>query len=834
MQAPLFAPAAAGIVRVALPVPVDSLFDYAVPAELTTAATPGCRVLVPFSGRRLTGLIVEAVPVASEPAEAQRGDLAWLEKVIDPEPVLSPTLMATLLESAEALLCPVGLALATALPPGSAPRIIRQLRLTPRGRQALRSDAAPSPTRAVLARLERGPVTATALGRGLEDAAALIRMLSRDGLIASHSAERPPGARVATQRMASLSPDLDLEAVCSEALARAPKQAELLRRIAREGEIPTAVLSDSFKAPAGLLRALAGRGFIRLRERRVPRRIPGLAVPRDEIFELTAEQAAALERILPVVREQRHETFLLHGVTGSGKTEVYLRAVAEAIESGRQALVLVPEITLTHQIVARLRARFGDRLAVLHSGLRPGERLEQWQRLRDDEVPIAVGARSALFAPLERLGVIVIDEEHDPAYKNAEGFRYHARDLAARRAHHAQCPVILGSATPSLETRASAQRGEIQRLVLARRIAGRPLPSVQIIDMARERERAPRGRKLILTRPLRRALEETLEAGAQSILFLNRRGFSTQIFCFDCGFAERCKDCDVALVYHASNQTLRCHYCNFSKPPPESCGGCGAPDAALLGVGTQRLEEEVRSLLPTARLARLDGDTASRRGYTESLLAALHAGELDILVGTQMVAKGHDFPGVQLVGVVAADLGLHMPDFRAAERTFQVLTQVAGRAGRAATPGRVLLQTFAPDHYAIGSVRTHDYEGFYARELLCRRELAYPPFGRLSQVLVSGPDPAETAAAAEKLGQLARAEAVRAAAESGPDAAIIQVLGPAPAPLARLRGRYRHQILIKGADASAVQRTSKCVARATGELPRGVRAAVDVNPGSML
>ena len=284
MQAPLFATAAAGIVRVALPVPVDYLFDYAVPAELTTAATPGCRVLVPFSGRRLTGLIVEAVPVASEPAEAQRGDLAWLEKVIDPEPVLSPTLMATLLESAEALLCPVGLALATALPPGSAPRIIRQLRLTPRGRQALRSDAAPSPTRAVLARLERGPVTATALGRGLEYAAALIRMLSRDGLIASHSAERPPGARVATQRMASLSPDLDLEAVCSEALARAPKQAELLRRIAREGEIPTAALSDSFKAPAGLLRALAGRGFIRLRERRVPSRIPGLPVPRDEIF----------------------------------------------------------------------------------------------------------------------------------------------------------------------------------------------------------------------------------------------------------------------------------------------------------------------------------------------------------------------------------------------------------------------------------------------------------------------------------------------------------------------------------------------------------------------
>ena len=812
------------------------------PEIITSAFTSVSAVCV-------TGLIVEATRLDGEPpvpAEAGRGELARLDKVLDPNPVLSPAMIATLLESAEELLCPIGLALAAALPPGSAPRIIRQLRLTPRGREALHSNAAPSATRALLARLERGPVAATKLGRGLENAASLIRMLSHDGLIASHSTEQPPGARPATQRVASLSPGLDAEAICREDLARAPKQAELLRRIAREGEIPTANLSGDFKAPADLLRALARRGFIRLHERRAPRQIPSLVVPKDKIVELTSEQAAALEPIRKSIRERRQQTFLLHGVTGSGKTEVYAQAVAEALATERQALVLVPEITLTHQIVARLRARFGDRLAVLHSGLRPGERLEQWQRLRNGEAPIAVGARSALFAPLERLGVIVIDEEHDPAYKNAEGFRYHARDLADKRARRAKCPVILGSATPAMETRTAAERGEIQRLVLARRIGGRPLPAVQIIDMARERERAPRGRKLILTRPLRRALAETLEVGGQSILFLNRRGFSTQIFCFDCGFAERCKDCDVALVYHASNQTLRCHYCNFSKPPPQLCGGCGAPDTALLGVGTQRLEEEVRSLLPSARLARLDSDTASRRGYTESLLDSLRAGELDILVGTQMVAKGHDFPGVQLVGVVAADLGLHMPDFRAAERTFQVLTQVAGRAGRAAAPGRVLLQTFTPDHYAIGPVRTHDYEGFYTRELRYRRELGYPPFGRLSQVLVSGPDPAETAAAAKKLGQLARAEAASCTAASGPGgarpssppadatAAAIQVLGPAPAPLARLRGRYRHQLLIKGADARAVQHTSRCVAQATGELPRGVRAVVDVNPGNML
>ena len=502
---------------------------------------------------------------------------------------------------------------------------------------------------------------------------------------------------------------------------------------------------------------------------------------------------------------------------------------------GRTSLVLVPEITLTHQLLARLRERFGDALAVLHSGLRARERLQQWQRLRAGASPIALGARSALFAPLANLGVVVIDEEHDAAYKNEEGFHYHARDLADARARRAGCPVVLGSATPALETRFAAERGEIRRLSLPHRITGQPLPAVEIVDLQKERASLPRGRKLILSQPLRRALAETLADGGQALLLLNRRGFSTRIFCFECGHAERCKHCDISLVYHAAEHELRCHYCGYGIAPPEACTACGAPDTALLGIGTERLEEEVRAQFPKARTARLDRDTARRRGTTEGVLRGLRDGGLDVVVGTQMLAKGHDFPGVRLVGVVAADLALHLPDFRAAERTFQLLTQVAGRAGRGETPGRVVIQSFVPDHYAIRPVRSHDYEAFYAEEIAQRRALRYPPWGRLALAVVSGPDAAPAEEGAERLAQAARLEPARGAGEapSGPDEAL-EVLGPAPAPLARLRDRYRFHLLLRSASEAALLRGARAVLRASAKLPSTLRATVDVDPMNML
>ncbi len=813
----------------ALPVPVDALFDYRIPAPLAREALPGCRVQVRFQRRYLTGVIVE------RPASSSfRGRLLPVEKLVDAEPVLPADLLAWLREAAAEFLCPIGVALASALPAGSAPRLVRGYALTARGREALRGPALAGPARRLLEGVETRPAGAAVLRRraaalaGAEGAAGLLRALERDGLLAARALETGPSARPATIRSVELAPQVDAEAACGGPLARAPQQAALLRQLARDGQLPLASLAARFRNAAALVRALRERGLVRLREQAAPRDVLGEPLEPPRQLRLTPEQAAVLEPIRAAVRERRAERFLLHGVTGSGKTEVYLRAVGEALASGRQALVLVPEITLTHQILARLRGRFGDELAVLHSGLRPGERLEQWLRLRRGNTPIAVGARSALFAPLENLGLIVIDEEQDDAYKNDEGFRYHARRLAELRAERAGCPLVLGSATPSLETRHAADVGRLRRLVLPHRIGGRPLPAVEFVDLERERARTPRGRKLVLSRPLLGAMRQAFDEGGQVILFLNRRGFSTQILCFDCGHVERCRHCDISLVYHAAGELLRCHYCDYRIAPPERCSGCGAASTALLGVGTQRVEEEARSAFPEARIARLDRDTAERRGHTVSVLRALRDRRLDIVVGTQMLAKGHDFPGVRLVGVVLADLGLHQPDFRAAERTFQILTQVAGRAGRDAAPGRVLIQSFAPDHYAVAPVARHDYETFYARELAHRQSLGYPPCGHLVQAQVSAP----TAAAAEQAGRsLARAleEAGRVGAAAG-----TELLGPAPAPLARLRGRHRVQLLVKGADPAAVRRAAETLLAAAARLREPIQASVDANPTSML
>jgi primosomal protein N' (replication factor Y) len=814
------------VARVALPVPIDALFDYAVPRELAERALPGCRTQVRFRGRHLTGVIVERAG-----SSRFRGRLRPIDKIVDPQPVLSAEMIAFLREAADDVLCPIGLALATAIPSGSAPRVEPGYAITPRGREALSTDAVRAGASAMLEALATRPRSAAALHRRGERAE--LRELERDGLVVRRGVERAPAARPATERVVAVAPGIDIEGALRGEVARAPKQAALLRHLADRGATPAAALARDFPRAPALLRALVARGLVTATERSVPRQVLGASIEPTREISLTAEQTEALKPIVDAVRARRCESFLLHGVTGSGKTEIYLRAVAEALAQGRQALLLVPEITLTHQILARLRGRFGDEMALLHSGLSPGERLEQWQRLRSGSAPIAVGARSALFAPLEKLGVIAIDEEHDSAYKNEEGFRYHARELALRRAARARCPLILGSATPSLEMRFAADRGRLRRLVLSRRIGGRPLPAVTLVDLARERSRARRGEKVILSRPLRRAIADTLAGGGQTILFLNRRGFSTQIFCFECGFAERCANCDIALVYHSTEQRLRCHYCDFQAAPPETCSRCGAPGTALLGVGTERLEEEVRTHFPQARIARLDRDTARRRGFVEGVLRDLRAERIDILIGTQLVAKGHDYPGVRLVGVVVADTGLHLPDFRAAERTFQLLTQVAGRAGRDAAPGRVVVQTFAPEHYAIRPVLDHDYESFYSEELGHRAALGYPPFGQLLHALVSGADEEEARAAAQTLADTLRDLGYRGR-DPTPPAGTVEVLGPAPAPLARLRGRHRFQILVKGADGASVRRAAEILVKAAARLPDEIQASVDTHPVNML
>ena len=834
--------------RVALPVPVDRLFDYRLPRAQAEPVATGQRVRVGFAGQPLVGVVVpgdwRAGDDVAEDARPGAGRaLAEIEAVIDEEPVVAEGLLRILADAAHELFAPIGLALAHALPPGSTPRLARPWALTDRGERALAQGAVEDRSRTLLEALARGAQTLHALRQRApgRDPGPQLAELARDGLVERRVELRSARARVPTERLARLAPGVDVEVVARTRLARAPKQAALLERIAAAPTgLPTRPLAAMDRGANATLRALHARGLVLFTER--PRLDASETVlDGGERVELSADQEAALGPIRDAVKRQVAETFLLHGVTGSGKTEVYLRAIASALEQGRQALVLVPEITLTHQIVARVRARFGDEVAVLHSGLKPGERLAQWERLRAGETRVAVGARSALFAPLEELGLVVIDEEHDGAYKNEEGFRYHAADLAARRAVASGCPLILGSATPALETRHRADTGEIKRLSLPRRVGGRPLPAVEIVDLAREKKKQARGRKLILSKPLRSAIDATLADGGQTILFLNRRGFSTRIYCFQCGHAERCDDCDVALVFHAGDHVLRCHYCDATRPVPERCNGCGDPETALLGVGTERLEEEVGALFPNARTMRLDRDLAARRGHVESVLTALRDETVDIVIGTQMVAKGHDFPGVQLVGVVAADVGLHLPDFRAAERTFQLVTQVAGRAGRATRPGRVVVQTFVPDHYALAPVASHDYERFYREEVAHRQALGYPPFGRLARVVVHAEVEAHAREATEAIARAAR-DAVRGEAgggggESGTDLeapGAVEVLGPSPAPIARLRGRFRFMCLFKSGDEPALRRACEATRDVARRLPREVQVALDARPINML
>jgi primosomal protein N' (replication factor Y) len=513
---------------------------------------------------------------------------------------------------------------------------------------------------------------------------------------------------------------------------------------------------------------------------------------------------------------------LLHGITGSGKTEVYLRAIAEVTSRGQAAVVLVPEISLTPQLGARFRARFGDRVAVLHSGLTARERYDEWHRLRCGEADIALGARSAVFAPLSRpLGIVVVDEEHDSSFKQEEGVRYNARDVALVRAKQAGAVCVLGSATPSLESYRGAETGRLELLELRQRATAGELPAVKLLDLRRYQPDADS----MMTAPLAEAVSETLAAGDQAILFLNRRGWSTFVLCTACGEAQRCDNCAVSLTYHRWAARMLCHYCSSSRPLPRACPSCGAAEAiAQRGLGTERAADAIAERFPSARIGRLDRDVAGGAG-AEAILARFARRELDILVGTQMVTKGHDFPGVTLVGVLCADTGLSMPDFRAAERTFQLLSQVAGRAGRGDKPGRVLIQSYRTEHTAIIAARDHDYPSFYRSELASRAELGYPPHGHLVAIRVDGRD----AAAVEQ-----RTRRIAAAARPVADQLGVAVLGPTEAPLARLKGRTRWHLWLRAPERSGLRGVLRALDAELGSRAGGVRVTADVDPVSAL
>jgi primosomal protein N' (replication factor Y) len=726
----------------------------------------GARVVVPLGSRVVTGIVMDDASAATIDDAAVKP----IREVLDAEPFVPAEVVALALWTAEYYAAGPGDTITSVLPPKA---------------RGGRADAHKT--------MRVAAITAAGL-----EALALVSPKPE----AKADARQDPRALTAKQREAL------------EALASAP-----------DG-IPTPQLSARGIA-ADVVARLVRHGYVSVRQDRLDRDPFQTAVVQPAIADparrLTVEQAAAFTRLSAMAAARRFQVALLHGVTGSGKTELYLRLSAAVRESGRSVLMLVPEIALTPVVASVFRHAFGERVAIQHSGLSDGERHDQWQRIRRGDVDVVVGTRSAVFAPLERVGLVVVDEEHDASYKQDESPRYQGRDVAIIRGQRANALVVLGSATPSMESYYNATIGRYERVVLEKRVLDRPLATVRAVDM--REEYAERGPDVVLSRALEAALATRLERREQALVLLNRRGFATAVFCRQCAGTMDCPNCSVSLVVHGegASRRARCHYCNYTMRVPAVCPHCAGPYLEQAGFGTERVEAEVRRLCPGARVARLDRDAIRRKGALIEILSRFRAGDIDVLVGTQMIAKGHDFPRVTLVGVISADVGLGMADFRASERTFQLLTQVVGRAGRGDEPGEAIVQTIYPDHYSIQLARHQDYCAFFERELTFRQQMRYPPFQSLVNTIVRS---RTFAGAMDDAADVARR------VREGADAAGVRVLGPAPAPLGKLRGEYRAQLLTKGTNRTRMRGLLQSAIAARPDLDR--RITVDVDPVSVL
>ncbi|MBA2259111.1 MAG: primosomal protein N' [Acidobacteria bacterium] len=806
--------------RVAVPVPSLEALTYRVPDTLPDPVA-GARVLVPLGTRIITGVVVGSVASASSPSPespAPSPDVKDVIDVLDETAFLPEDVLRLVQWTSEYYACGAGEALAAAMPPRAWIESERHAQITAAGAA---QAAAESGARAeILHALSDGkPKRLDTIARRSGSYSA-IGTLEREGLIIVTRPLQGKASAFRTVRVATLTAQ-GHEEIDPGRLKPASTEAIHLLRGAQEG-LDTSELAKR-GISAAVVRRLVQNGLVAITRRTVERdpfeqnaALP--LVPRKEVT-LTPEQLAAMDSLGAWCEAGEFTVALLHGVTGSGKTEIYLRLADAVRRKGRGVLLLVPEIALTPAVAALFRATFGERVAIQHSGLSDGERHDQWQRIRRGEVDVVVGTRSAVFAPVRSLGLVIVDEEHDGSYKQEETPRYHGRDVAVVRARQAGALAVLGSATPSMESFHNAQTGRYKLLTLDRRVLDRPLASVTIVDM--REEYAAGGPDVILSAPLVTALGERLERREQSMVLLNRRGFATVVFCRQCAHTLECPNCSVSLTVHKAIRRARCHYCNHSIRLPTACVKCAGPYLEQLGFGTERVEAEIRAAYPEARVARVDRDTMRRRGAITSLLSRFAAGELDILVGTQMIAKGHDFPRVTLVGVVSADVGLGLADFRAAERTFQLLTQVAGRAGRGELAGDALVQTLYPRHYSIQHACRQDYNAFYTDEIEFRRRMRYPPTVAMINAVVK---------ARSREGALADAgELVRALRWGGEP---YKVLGPAPAPLSRLKGEHRAQFFIKGTHRASMRKALIAALDARPDLRR--RTIIDVDPMSVL
>lgn len=782
--------------EVALPVPLDRTFTYAVREE--DAVSRGARVIAPFRSEKLIGVVT-----GTDVEEPTEFEAKYLEAVLDEEPLLSEHLLALAEWIAGYYLAPLGEVLRTMLPLMAEVKRTVYYRITDLGRDVLASTLdGDGPTlqgrvtrrtalteehgmeRHVLERLSSGePVKVSTLRTATAASLPVLAAMLRKKWIARETAAMERDAR-RTERFAVLVPDTRLPALTKL------QQAILAELAASGGELPLAELRRR-ELPYSTLQTLVKRELVRIEERAAAFRMGGIEAQSLPLT-LNESQLDVLAAIVSKLGE--FHPFLLHGVTGSGKTAVYLQAMQRALDRGLSTILLVPEIGLTPQMVGLLDAAFGERVALLHSALTPEERTEQWRRIHRGEAPVVVGTRSAIFASAPNLGLILVDEEHDQSYKQEETPRYNARDVAVMRGKLTGAVVVLGSATPSLESWQNSVQGKYTRIEMNDRVKNRPLPEVELVDMRCEFQET--GQDQLFSRSLVEQTKQALDRGEQAIILLNRRGYSFAVICRACGKKLECQNCAIALTHHKpsgedviarAGQRLECHYCGFKRTVPSKCPECESEHLYYLGAGSQQGEERLAEIFPGARIGRMDRDTVRGRHDLEHLLARLHSGEINLLVGTQMIAKGHDIHGVTLVGVVGCDHALSMPDFRAAERVFQLMTQVSGRAGRGELPGRVVVQTYYPDHYAIVAASTHDYAGFAERELKYRRWMHYPPFGVLANVLIQSEKLEEAAGWSTEIGKWFQ--------KTAPEG--VRVLGPCTAPIGRIKNVYRFHLILK-------------------------------------
>ena len=813
--------------RVAFPLPEDLTFSYAIPSRLQSFVQRGSRVLAPLGQGTREGVIVDLMDEPDLPDDSI--EIKNLTDCLDDLPTFSDELLILTKWISEYYLSSWGEALRCAAPAAVRTRQNRLVHLLATDEQI--ESMRQSRQTEILSILQENDglslhQISRRLGVGVSRLRQALSALQEKGLVELRSNIQAK-ARPQTISVVTLAkPVSEIETQIPELENRAPKQAEMLRILldCDDETLTTTDLAKRANTSVTGLQSLEGKGLIRLESVQIVRNPLSLdPVPSTQPLTLNPDQANALQAIQGAIDSGKQELFLLHGVTGSGKTEVYMQAMASVIDQGKQVIVLVPEISLTPQTVSRFVGRFGSRVAVLHSNLSDGERYDQWQQIKGGAADIVVGPRSAVFAPFPNLGLIVIDEEHETSYKQdaAHPF-YHARDVAVKRSELVGCPLILGSATPSLESFYHAQQGESSLLRLPSRVSNIEMPPVEVVDM---REELKRGNRTIFSTSLRTAIEERLSKKEQIILFLNRRGFSTHVFCRTCGYVERCDYCSISLTFHFHTKRMGCRHCGYERPTPQVCPECGSVYIRYFGLGTEQVEQEVVKAFPEARVKRMDADSTTRKDAHQQILDVFKVGEIDILVGTQMIAKGLDFPNVTLVGVISADTALNLPDFRAGERSFNLLTQVAGRSGRSEAGGDVVVQTYMPEHYSIQAAQGHDYLRFYREEIGYREALLYPPLSHAATILLRGEVENEVIQTANHL--LDQLEVFKE--DRFPS---VEIRGPVPAPLAKIRNKFRWHFLLRSEDVEELRELIQCAVSETSSA--SIDLIVDIDPISVL